>query len=343
MILDTLSWLARKAAIIAIALTGVGLFWLWSRTYWIPAGNMGIVMNYGTEPGELETLDPGYHTLLSPFRSFTHLMPHQTKDVVVRLQKVDLITGDNVSSEAKVDFGYNIDDPIKAATCVENYESEVAEAAKIALADVIRRNGVTFSQLSSAKSDDNTKTQAPKPQNNAATAPVKNSLIDIIRDEFLKAINDITKRWGITVFRFQILNIKASDPTVNQEISESSLVQFQNKNRLSAAEAKAKALKVEAEGEKQAQIIRAEGVQEAAKKLTDANSQIVYEAETRIKIAEKFAQTTGTLMFGTGNIGFFPGSNKPQANGKPVTPVTAHAQAAPALPAAPKLHRKLTH
>src|SRR5690349_19702216 len=100
-----LKTLAKTVAVGLIAATGIGIFYLLSKTRVINEGFRGISYN----SGKLEVLEPGIHILLSPTHVFDKEIPIN-KDEVVRLHEFEIKTADSVPAMIQADFTFRIED-----------------------------------------------------------------------------------------------------------------------------------------------------------------------------------------------------------------------------------------
>lgn len=303
---------AKAIAVGLIAATGVGLFYLLSKTRIINEGFRGISYN----SGKLVVLDPGIHILLSPTHVFDKEIPIN-KDQVVRLNEFEIKTSDSVPAMIQADFTYRIDNAKDAVLQVEDYHEAVKETVKGAISSILqqhRYDQLTSVQISSRPSN------LPSNQNGSSInliaeeckADQQNNTPSIF-ERIKAALNETCKNWGISISRMRLISVDAKDKRISNEIAETSLSHLRASNQLVAAQAKADALNIEAEAQKKAKKTLAEGdadaltamakakiaaVKLAASELRAPAQREMYRLQLGLDAARALGATTGTIALG---------------------------------------------
>lgn len=260
---DTIYLALRYATIGAIALTGIGLVYLFSRMVFVEEGYKGLTY----KSGELNTLDPGVHVLLSPFNYFqgTHSVAYRVTEFAID----DMLTPDRTPLKLKAILTWRVNDPEMALRNVHNYQSSLINVAKATLTNILRH--VNLDLLLSAKTESD-----------------ENDMFKQINQQFISQLSEDIDNWGIEVCNMKIDDILIPDVKISEALAEQSAAKSRAValETLALAEANAKKIKADAE------IAVARSCQEASKELQSPQAIEVY----RLGILSKMAKESGATI-----------------------------------------------
>lgn len=336
----------RYLGMFVLACTGIGAIYMLARTTFIKPGYVGVVTNYSS--GENEELQPGLNCILSPLRSFVAEVPGKNRQILAA-EHITLHTADAIEAKAKIDVTYTITDAVQAATAVEGtYQDALLKATETALAGIITEHNYTFQNLSSARTLQINNASKNLSSSSGAVDESKDAfqgnILGTLASLLLTKVNEICSSWGIKLSRIQIVNMKAVDPKIEQQIESSSKVQFDAMNKRRsvqadqetrtisaetdaivmqrAAEARAHAAVIEAKGQAQALQIQTEALSTQAGHLKIEPGNIL-QLNMQVKTAEALSKTPGTLLFGSGLSLFAANANRGADNLHVVTTSSA--------------------
>jgi len=304
----------RALGMLALACTGFGAIYMLARTQFIKPGNVGVVENYLS--GENEILNSGFHCILSPFRSFKAQLPYRYKTIFLENTHA-FHTADGIEVNADIVIQYKITDAVEATTRIEEPVRAISQSTNINLANIIRDEAYTFQMLSSAKpllsSLSNQERKEEKKDD------VRVSLFSTLATTLVKLVNGACKNWGILIEEIQIVNIKAKDKQIEQQLESTARQQYEANNLLLSANADQAAKVIQAETEAKRVEKEATGLANALaiKTLAECHrisqmseklnipTETIYQTEAMIQTANALGNTTGSVsLWG----GAFPSS-----------------------------------
>jgi regulator of protease activity HflC (stomatin/prohibitin superfamily) len=314
----------RTIGMIALACTGIGALYMWSRLQWIKPNHVGLVLNYQTQ--KYEELLPGWHCILSPFRSYVAEVSKQLQ--VCKLETFSAKSLDNVDTNVQADITYTITKPEALYTLVNNPISTFKENLKMALSSAIQT--LTFPDITSAeinelfkKSENVSKTVTVSSKTDLSLS-ASSSAISIAQDvniptesasqmqieqsarnarivehgvSFFRDILQRCAEWGIKIHTFRIITCEPKHKRISDALELTAEAKVRAQAQLLAASSQAETIRTLANAEKDAQITRAHGAVIAGKELTDNSGAMeVYALENRVRTAEALGRTNGVLV-----------------------------------------------
>jgi regulator of protease activity HflC (stomatin/prohibitin superfamily) len=258
----------RYSAVGALALSGVGLFYLLAKTCVVKDGFTGISYNQG----RINVLEPGMHLLLSPFNFFQQWVSKQEE--VTEFSIDNILTPDNTPLRIKANLTWNVADCEKVMTKVSHYRQSLINTAKGTLTNILR--SIELEKLLPASTE--------------AQAMPERAVFQQIHNQFIEQLSQQVHAWGIEVKNIVIDDISITDIKIQEALAERA-----------AAKARAAAAVLDAGGNAQAKIILANAEIEVAKSLAQVALQLdttVAQDVYRLELTRRTAAvaTTSTLI-----------------------------------------------
>lgn len=124
------------------------------------------------------------------------------------------------------------------------------------------------------------------------------SIIDKIRGEVQRRVNEISPNWGTTITGFNIKSFEAPED-IKDKLVEMWAAQYAGRSKLLAARSKKAAIRIEAEGDKITEKIKAEGYKEASLIKAEADREVTtIESEAIVEKAR--AKADAAIIEGRG-------------------------------------------
>ena len=217
----------------------------------VPQGQEWVVERFGRY---LRTLTPGLSLVIPVFDEIAYRVV--TKDLVLDIQRQEVITSDNaVISTTAVAF-IKISDPVSCVYGVEDYSIAVSNLVQTALRSII--GSMTLDDALSSREQIKTRLSA--------------------------LVSDSMTSWGITLKTVEIQDIQPSD-SMQQAMEQQA-----------AAERDRKAMVTRSEGAKQSAILEAEGRLESAKRDANAEVTLAEASKKAIILVREGAQNDSTSI-----------------------------------------------
>lgn len=262
-VVQPFSWW-RVAKLALIACTGIGALWLLGRTYTVSPGKVATVTN--NYSGKMRIIGPGMHILESPFETFNSEVPDKKQCNIKRFENVKVRTADGVEISTTVDLRYVIQNPIDLTKAINGpYEKALIEVISSSLSNIIATESFTYSQIISARvplviSKKLEESKAPTEEKKSESFKLTSN-IDRIGALLLKKIEQFCNNWGIHISLSQIVDPKATDPSVERRYQENANTIIEQTNAFTVASVVQDRLNIEAKGnaERLALTTKAEG------------------------------------------------------------------------------------
>lgn len=313
----------RTLGMVALACTGIGAIYMISRIKFIRPGKVGVVTDYWS--GENEVLEPGYHCIVSPLRSFVQEIPGPD-NIVLASEALNLHTADNIEIRTKINIQYTVKDAKVATTKINGtYQEALFKATENVLSQIIMQDAYTLQRLSSAaplQPDRDKREEVGDDEKKRDHS----SVLGRLSATLLEKIKKICAPWSIEIDSIQLVNVQATNRNIESQIEAASRTQFEANSRLVAARteqeskridadtqaivmkklaaAKADAVEQEAEGYAKALAIRTKAQKDRIDTLAGEEMKISPETvlvlDTQIQTAEALAKAQNTLFLGSG-------------------------------------------
>lgn len=256
----------RYTAFGLLALSGVGLLYLISKTIVVKDGYEGVSYDQGT----INILKPGMHILLSPFNLFSQMVSMQQE--VTEFTIDNIITPDKTPLKIKAILTWRVKDSQKAMMNVDGYRSSLIGTAKGTLTNILR--SIEMDQL--------------LPGSDELDAHHDKRLFADIHDKFIKALGERVSEWGIDVKDIIIDDISIPDIKIQEALAERAAAKSRAAARITEANGEAQAKQTLA----RADVAVASLINESATKLTARNAMEVFQMVMTKLTAKESNSTT---------------------------------------------------
>lgn len=246
----------------------------------VATGDIAKTLNKGT----LEILDEGQHLLTDAAHIFKEFIA--IKQETKRLDKIIAYTSDNVGLELQADVRYQIIDPQKAISLIDDIEKSIKEIAEMAISQTIAHH--TLEDFAPAMSTINNHS----PQ---GMGELIKELVDKIKTQF--------ETLGINLINIGITSWNIRDAKLAQELAQGAVMRSQTQSKMLSAQREADILAISSQAqantlltktaaEAKAIEMKGEAIEAVAKKLVSPGSKDIYERSQQIELVQFAKQPT---------------------------------------------------
>ncbi len=190
--------------------------------------------------GVLEILDAGQHLLESANHLFKSFIP--IKQVTQKLHAIADYTNDNVGLTLQADVQYQINDPFKAISMVEDVQKSIVDIAEMSISQVIR--SLKLADFSMAMGTTNAQDHDTKAKDGAITICNKN-------------IEERLSNLGITLLNIGITSWTINDARLAHELGQGAVILSQTASNVTAAIREAEILAISVKAKAAAMVTEA--------------------------------------------------------------------------------------
>lgn len=232
------------------------------------------------EKGALIILNPGIHVITPP-EQYKDII--NTSQQVMQLPPTEHQSADYVGLRVKADIYYQIVEPYKALTMVDDWKGMLRDIGNATLAGIIRSSSLSDIASSSNVShgggvrDPANTTAAPaygeEPASEEAEEAKKVGFYEHAHDQFMSKVHDqVLRDWGIDISNIRIEEIKIVNSQLEMEVSKNAIDSAQKDQRFRMLEKDKIIIEQEAENMKRQLEIQTQADVLAQQMLTDQKS-----------------------------------------------------------------------
>jgi regulator of protease activity HflC (stomatin/prohibitin superfamily) len=323
--MSTFKKILRTVGMIALACTGIGALYMLSRMRFVSPRSVGIVSNYSTQ--EFEILEPGIHCILSPTSFFEEEISKQTQTLTLGTFSAKSL--DNVDANVQADITFKINDPLKLYQSVKQPMKTFQEAVKGAFSSAIQTLNypeITAAEInalahqgghvepsydlsldpSTAKASIHSISSSARFEESKSEVASVNMMNEERKHKekmsqhgakFFTSLLTQMREWGIEIINFRIVTLAAKHQRVSEALELTAEADVRAKAQLKAANSQAETIRTLAAAEKDAEIIRAQGVLQASQTIAgNSAAMAIYAQDTQVRVAGQLGNSRNLFV-----------------------------------------------